>query len=55
MGTTMQFSIHIYFQVLKSCYNNLWYLAPQTVILCLTDPGLNTETMEEVAKAMYKI
>lgn len=43
------------FIVLQSHYRHLWYLAGQTIVFALVDPGLDEERKEELALAMHSM
>ena len=42
------------FSLLRSAYNHLWYVCPQTVVLALCDERLADEEREDLAKALHK-
>lgn len=45
----------IAFNLMQGCYRHLWYLAPQTVVFALADPGLSASQKEEMAKKLHSL
>ena len=41
------------YAVLGSCYRHLWYITPQLITLALVDTGLEAQSRDEMAKALF--